>query len=144
MRKTATIAIEAGRDAGKVFFLRELSASQAEKWAARAFLGLAKSGVDIPDDISRAGLAGIAAMGLRAIGGMQFAELEPLLDEMFACVQIIPDPTRPIVIRALIEDDIEEVSTRLRLRKEVFGLHVDFSAAGALLTSGTAPAQAGA
>lgn len=130
-----------GRDYGKAFFIRELPASQAEKWAARAFLGLAKSGIDIPDDVSNSGLAGIAAMGLRAVGGMQFDLLEPLMDEMFTCVQIIPDPSKPQVVRALIEDDIEEVSTRLQLRKEVFVLHVDFSMAGALLTSATAPAQ---
>ena len=128
MRKTATITIEAaGRDFGKVFLLREMPASQAEKWAARAFLGMARSGVEIPDNIASAGLAGIAALGLRAIGGMAFADAEPLLDEMFACIQYIPDPTRPAVVRALIEDDIEEIATRVRLRKEVFGLHVDFS-----------------
>ena len=38
-------------------------------------------------------------------------------------------------IRDLIEDDIEEVATRLRLRKEVLELHVDFSTAGAPQTS---------
>ncbi len=143
MRKTATITIDAeGRDKGKTFFLREMSASQAEKWAARAFLGMAKAGVEIPDDIASTGLAGIATVGFRAIGGMGFELAEPLLDEMFQCVQIIPDPSKPNVIRPLVEDDIEEVATRLKLRKEIFGLHVDFSKAGALFNSASSPAQA--
>lgn len=135
MRKTATITItDDGRDKGKVFVLRELPASQAEKWAARAFLALSRSGVDIPENIANSGLAGIAVLGLKMLGGMTFADAEPLMDEMFRCIQIMPDPSRPEVIRPLIDrgsdgDDIEEISTRVRLRREVFQLHVDFSAA---------------
>jgi hypothetical protein len=126
-RKEITITIEdSGRDQGKVFLIKEMAASQAEKWAARAFLALAKSGVDIPDDIENAGLAGIAALGVKALSGMTFAEAEPLLDEMMACVSIIPDPKRPSVTRHLIEDDIEEIKTRLKLRAEVFKIHFDF------------------
>lgn len=45
---------------------------------------------------------------------------------MFECITIIPDPSKPNVTRALIEDDIEEVATRLKLRIEIFKLHVDF------------------
>lgn len=143
-RKTATVTIDAeGRDLGKVFLLREMPASQAEKWAARAFLAMARSGIDIPDDLAGAGLAGIAAVGLKAIGGLGFAEAEPLMDEMFACIQIIPDPARPAVVRALVESDTEEISTRLRLRKEVFGLHVDFSGLAAHLKSAQAAGTGG-
>lgn len=127
-RATATVVISAaGRDHGKIFRLTEMPATQAEKWAMRAFLAMARNGVEIPDDIASAGLAGIAAIGVKAISGMSFADAEPLMDEMFACVAIIPDGSNPAVVRSLIADDIEEVATRLRLRKEVFGLHVDFS-----------------
>lgn len=143
MRKTITVTIDAaGRDQGKVFFIRELPASQAEMWAARAFLALARSGVEVPDGVAESGLAGIATFGFRALAGVRFEDAVDLMAEMFTCVQIIPDPTKPNVIRALIEDDIEEVATRLRLRKEVFGLHVDFSLAGALQISASASAPA--
>lgn len=135
-RKQITVTIDTpGRDFGKAFRLTEMPASQAEKWAARAFLALAKSGVEIPDNIANAGLAGIATFGLKALGSMSFADAESLMDEMFQCVAIVPDPARPMVVRALIEDDIEEVSTRVRLRKEVFGLHVNFSMPAAGLAS---------
>ena len=142
-RKTLTVTIDAeGRDQGKAFFIREMSASQAELWAAKAFLALARSGVEVPEGVTESGLAGIATFGFRALAGMTFGDARVLMDEMFACVQIIPNPAQPKVIRDLIEDDIEEVATRLRLRKEVFGLHVDFSLAGALQKSASASAPA--
>lgn len=137
MRKTQTVTIDAeGRDHGKTFLLKEMPASQAEKWAARAFFAMAKNGVEIPDEIAGSGLSGIALVGLKALGGMSFYDAEPLLDEMFSCIQIIPDPSRPNVVRALIEDDIEEVSTRLFLRKEILMLHIGFFIPADLLKQG--------
>ena len=92
-RKTADITIAtAGRDVGKCFRLVEMPASKAEKWAAKAFLALARSGVEIPDNIAQAGLAGVASIGIKAFGGLAFADAEPLLDEMFTCVQRVVDP----------------------------------------------------
>lgn len=136
-RKSIVVTIDAeGRDQGKVFTIREMPASQAEKWAMRALFAMSKSGVQIPDDIAKSGLAGIAAVGLKALEGINFYEAEPLLDEMFACIQIMPNPSKPKVVRALIEDDTEEVATRLRLRKEVLALHVDFFILAALSNQG--------
>ena len=127
-RKIATVVIDAeGRDYGKVFQLREMPAMQAERWAMRALLALAKSGVEIPENIANAGLAGVAALGLKAFGGLDFADAEPLLTEMMSCVQIIPDPAKPQIVRFLVDDDIEEVPTLLKLRAEVFSLHTGFS-----------------
>lgn len=132
-RKTKVVVIEAeGRDQGKHYLLTELPASQAERWATRALMAMAKSGVEIPDGLERAGVAGIAVVGLRAVAGMPFEEAQPLLDEMMACVEFIPDPARPQVHRYLIEDDIEEVATRIMLRQEVIELHTGFSLAGAI------------
>lgn len=129
-RKTATVTIDAtGRDLGKTFVLTEMSASAAERWAMRALLALGQSGVDIPEDIGRAGLAGVAALGIRAFAGLPWDLAEPLIFEMFQCITFMPDPSRPVVIRQLIEDDIEEVATRLRLREEVISLHLNFSIA---------------
>jgi hypothetical protein len=129
-RKTTTVTITAeGRDNGRCYVLTEMSASQAEKWAARALLALGAAGVDIPEGIEAQGLAGVAAIGVRAFVGLPWHLAEPLLDEMFGCIMFMPDPTRPQVIRGLIEDDIEEVATRVRLREEVISLHLGFSVA---------------
>lgn len=136
MRKKIAVTIEAeGRDKGKVFVLQEMPASQAEKWAAKALLAMGRAGTAIPENVETAGLAGIAALGIRALASMSFEDAEPLLDEMFACVQVQPSHN---VVRALIEDDIEEVATRLKLRAELIDLHLGFSIAARLSTSGPA------
>lgn len=137
-RKTKIVTIDQqGRDKGKHYLITEMSASQAEKWATRAFLALAHSGVEVPQNLVDAGFAGIAVLGLRSLIGLQFEEAEPLLDEMFSCVQFIPDIRQQNVVRPIKEeaDDLEEVATRVQLRTEVFELHVGFSIADALRIS---------
>lgn len=135
MRKTATVTLgaDAGRDEGKTFVITEMAATPAEKWAARALLALGHAGFNIPPDMAAAGMAAMALVGINSLMNVNWGEAEPLLDEMMQCVRVKPsemaDP------RPLIETDIEEVSTRVRLRKAVWDLHVDFSSAGALLTS---------
>jgi hypothetical protein len=128
MRKTTTVTITTpGRDQGKVFLIREMPSAQSEKWAMRVFFALIAAGVDVPDDVAASGLAGVAQMGPGALGKLRFEDAEPLLDEMFRCVRIIPDPSRPEVVRDIYgDDDIEEIVTRLLLRVEVFALHTDF------------------
>jgi len=127
-RKTITYAVtDEGRDKGKVFVLTEMPASQAERWALRAFQALAKAGIDVPDNLAQMGMAGIAIAGVQALSRTPWQEAEPLLDEMFACIQRQPNPQKSAIVRALVEDDIEEVQTRLKLRAELLKLHVDFS-----------------
>lgn len=141
MRKEKKITIEdEGRDKGKVFVITEMPASKAEKWAAKALLALSRNGVELPEDVQSAGMAGIAVLGLQALVKLSFEEIEPLMDEMFACVQIKPGPNefkRPLLQAEDItdgsEEDVQEITTRLRLRKEVFDLHVGFSRTGARL-----------
>lgn len=117
------------RDNGKVFLIKEMPASQAEKWAIRAFLAMARNGIELPEGAEFSGMAGIAKIGLTLFAKIPYEDAEILLDEMFQCISIIPDPSKPNIIRGLIEDDIDEISTRLTLRREVFLLHVGFSAA---------------
>lgn len=131
-RKTAKIVIEDdGRDKGKVFHLTEMPASRAEKWGMRALLAMSRAGVELPDDAAQSGMLGVAAAGVQALTRLSFYEAEELMDEMFQCITIQPDPALPAT-RALIEDDIEEISTRLTLRMEVLQLHMGFSTSGLL------------
>ncbi len=134
-RKQITLTIGAeGRDKGKVFVLTELSAYEAEEWAGRALFSLMNAGVEIPDKIAEAGLAGVAAMGMKAIAKLPFESAKPLLDKMMDCVQIQPSPN---VTRELMSGDVEEVATLFTLRKKVLGLHLDFFMAAAPSTSGS-------
>lgn len=134
MRRTIDITIppDGGRDKGKVFRITEMPAAAAEEWAMRTIMALTKAGVDIPEGTS--GMAGIAAVAFKAMGVLNFAEVKVLLDEMFSCIACVPDPKHVQLTRALVEDDTEEVQTRLRLRAEVFKLHTGFSVPGALST----------
>lgn len=140
-RRVKEVSItDEGRDKGKTFIITEMPASQAEKWAARALLVVSRSGVELPEGVEGSGFAGVAVMGLRALFKVDFEELEPLMDEMMECVTWKP-PRPDIPARALIEADIEEVATRLQLRKEVLELHTGFSLAdGRLNTTLTPPA----
>lgn len=138
-----------GRDKGKTYFILEMPPRQAEKWATRALLALGRAGgVDMPDDmkeqLASVGMAGIAALGIRAFTSIDFDDAEPLLDEMLECVTFVADLTKvdqmtghPIR-RALIEDDIEEVATLPWLRSEVITLHTGFSIAAFLSRLGNA------
>lgn len=126
-RKTAIFNATDGRDKGKAFFITELPAADAEDWAMRALFALINAGVEIPDDLLSAGLAGLAALGVKSLTKVPYEAAKPLFDTMMQCVQFIPDPRDHRTVRPLMtNDDIEEVSTRLALRKAVLDLHMDF------------------
>lgn len=145
MRKTKIVTIEAeGRDKGKSFLITEMSAMQAEKWAAKALLALGRAGAEISDEEIEAGMLGILAAGLSAFRKMAFMDAEPLLDEMLECVAFVPDLgrkdalTQAPLTRAVIwgdgqgDADVEEVATLLTLRGEALEVHTGFSVAAAL------------
>ena len=142
MRKTKEVVISSGtapvdpvkpksgenRDFGKKFLLTEMSADQAEKWAMRLTLAMTRAGMDVPEGATTWGA--ILAYGImKGIGSVSWSDAEPLLDEMWACVQIV----EPALVRKPTPDDVEEVSTRLLLRQEVFDLHAGFFTLGVIL-----------
>jgi len=124
---------ENNRDHGKHFKVTEMSAWDLEKWARDALIVLARSGVDIGDVAPEEGFAGIMRAGTRADVLMQLKgeDLEPLMDRMLLCVQFISDPKHPDFLQPLKPEDIEELSTIMRLRTEVMRLHQNFSLPGA-------------
>lgn len=140
MRHERRITIEdEGRDKGKTFLLTEMSAVNAEKWAIKAMLAIGRAGIDIPADVMDQGMAGLVATGISHVMRVPYDLAEPLLDEMFTCVKLV---TSAGVVRNLMEQDIEEVRTRIKLRKEVWNLHTDFFTVGAPSISESAPAAA--
>jgi len=135
-RNTATYTVtDANRDNGKTFLITEMPAAQAEAWAMRAILALMDGKVELPEGIELEGMAGLAKLGIKALAGLRWDVLEPLMQEMFTCIQIIPDPSRPNIVRPLIDQDIEEIMTRVKLRGEVWALHTGFSVTAALSKS---------
>lgn len=141
MREVKDVKIDApGRDHGKVFVIREMAAIPAEKWAYRLIMALARAGADV-QMIQGSGMAGLAAAGIQALPMLDFRDAEPLMDEMMSCVSIKPDPGKnPTFVRELAQngddgDDIEEVGTLMRLRKEILELHLRFFESGMPSTS---------
>lgn len=132
MRKVITHKITSeGRDQGKLFQLTEMSSSKGEAWALRVFMGLLQGNVDIPPGLlNNLGMAALAEFGMRALTSLKWEILEPLLKEMFEGVQIIPDPKVLEVVRPLQgsmgDYDIEEVTTRVELRYQIWKLNMGF------------------
>lgn len=146
--KIVTISAE-GRDKGKSFFILEMPPRKAEKWATRALLAIGRGGrvemsADLNEALEHAGMAGFAALGIQALTGLDYKDAEPLLDEMFECVTFVPSldmidqVTRLPVTRPLREDDIEEVTTVMKLRSEIMEVHLGFSIAAFLSRVGQA------
>lgn len=133
MRKTLLVTIVAeGRDQGKTFMLTEMPVRQSERWAFRALFVLAKY-MNLPEHIMSAGMAGVAQLSPSAMLSVPFEQVEPLLDEMMACVKIIRDTRHPEMTFQLTDDDVEEIATLLFLRSKVWELHTGFSWADSLL-----------
>lgn len=134
--KDITITDEGSRDRTKTYVIRELPAAAGEDWAMRALRLAQRSGADIPGGV-QAGMAGIAAIGILTVleGSSNIDELRPLLADMMRCVKIVTDKkTRHARDIDEASDDIEEIRTRIVLRKEWLNLHLDFSIADALST----------
>lgn len=129
-RKTALWTVkDAGRDQGKSFYITEMSAAAGEDWALRAILALMQANVDVPEDAIQLGMAALAEIGLCKLSQIPHHILKTLLQELMDCVKFVPDINRAHVQLDLIEENIEEIATRAKLKWEVLRLHVDFSEA---------------
>ena len=126
MLKSKVVTIkDDGED--KKFLITRMSAVATEEWAIETFFALANAGVEVPDDIAAMGFAGILGIGIGALGKVEYAKAKPLLDKMMSCIQYIPDPNNEAVVRRLVDSDIQDFRNILKLRKEVFSLHTDFT-----------------
>ena len=126
-RKVSTyIADGKNRDTGKIFVITEMAADDAQRWALRAFLGLARNGVQLPDGLENMGIVAMLKYGIELVAQLPFEEADYLLGRLMQCVRIQPGANANVT-RELIPDDIEELGTRFKLAKQAFLLHVDFS-----------------
>lgn len=139
MRKIERFTITSeGRDKGKTFILTEMPADQGERWALKALLALTNTGAAIPEEALGAGMAGLAAVGVQALGMLNATQVQPLLDELWpTCVRIVPPNEKllPQEIISGINSQIEEVKTRTEIYWALFKLHTGFSMPVELPTS---------
>lgn len=129
--KKATVTVEAdNRDKGKVFIVSEMPARPFEKWALHALTAMGKGGIDLPDNVVELGAMGLAMLGLKSIIKIDFSQAEELLDEMNGYFEYQPDPNNATIKRPIIDSDIEELTTWLKLRASWWELQTGFQLAG--------------
>lgn len=127
-RKTLTYTVsDKNRDEGKVFVINEMPVRAGHSWATRALFGVMNGGIEIDDDLLSSGFAGLAQVGIKALGNLRPEIGVSLLNELLECVQVMPDPSVPSRLRSDWESDVEEVATIFKLQFEVLKLHMDFS-----------------
>lgn len=120
-RDTRTVVITSGRDEGKTFVVTEMAARPAHAWATRAIFALLNAGADIPGDIASMGVAGLAMVGLSGIQKVQYEIAHPLLEELLACAQCIPDANRPDT-RVPVDRVVEDFPTFFKLQQAAYEL----------------------
>lgn len=133
-REKIFVVTDDGRDHGKTFFLTEMSAVKCEEWAERALGIMIRGGVDMPDLVTASGMSGVVSIGFMALFSAPFTEIKPLLDQLMDCVEYFPDSHAAFKRKPLLDDEIEEAATLVRLRLEVFELCAGFSVAAAFST----------
>lgn len=128
MLKTARIVISAkGRDNGKIFHITEAPTALQEDFALRVFFAALNAGAEIPEGVAEMGIPGLMQMGYKGLSLIPYDKMKPLLEEMMTLITYQPDRDKPEMTRPLGWDgDIEELTTRLLLRKEIFKLHTSF------------------
>lgn len=142
-----------GRDAGKKFIITEMPADQGERWGNRLALEFGQAVSKVPSAVIGGGMAGVSQMlpvimvqGLQSLGGLNPQVVQPLLDEMMACVKfrsagaVAGVPDQPIFTGE--NSQIEEIQTRYTLLFEAIKLHWSFLMDAAQSNSTQSPPDA--
>lgn len=132
LKKEIVTIIADNRDKGKVFIVSEMPARPFEKWAVRALTAMGQAGIELPEDVMGLGGMGLAILGFKSLVKIKAEQAEELLDEMFQYFEIQPDPNNPAIKRPIIDSDIEELTTRLKLRLVWWEVQTGFQLAGKL------------
>ncbi len=122
MGTTEIVTIEAeGRDAGKVFRVSPMSIAQTTRWVLAVVAALSRGGLELQEGND------LAIRLLKAIVRAPDKEVMRLANELFSSIRFIPDPGNPTRSRPVTDDDMEEVATRLILRRAAIMLSLDLS-----------------
>lgn len=131
MLKQIEVTIENGRDAGKTFKIKELPATQMDKWLTRLFGCLADKELTVVD---------IANMSFEEIINSIYKiemeeEKERLFDELLASCYLIKEGVDIAMKGNNIDAFVEEWSTLFRLKNEALKLNLGFFENGEESTS---------
>lgn len=142
MREEITVTLQDG-ERNLTFRIRQMSAWKLERWIFRAVIQIARASGESVSDLSiedaqtalkklakgRDADSGAQKI-VNIIGGLDYEEAEPLLDELLGCCKLIPDPSNPLMTMDMTEQtaegQIESPLTLIRLRVEAAKLNLSF------------------
>lgn len=139
-RRTKNVTItDDGRDKGKTFILTEMPSDEGELWATLALELLEKAGFIVPKEVKEGGMSGLAVTAYPFTFATGRALQTPELDGMWKYVQYQPktEGVPPQKLFAGNDCQIQEWTTRLKLRVEFVQLHTGFFTRGRPSTSET-------
>lgn len=141
---TKEVKIEDGVDAGKTFIVSQMPLIKGDRWANRAALAVMKAGVDVAalkgltdkadgDARGMLDIAGVLNVLLKALGGIEEATAQALLDELLDVVKVklADGGDRPVVAPTEHGNgDINDMQTLWKIRIEAIKVNLDFLKAG--------------
>ena len=141
---TKEVKIEEGADAGKVFIVSQMPLIKGDRWANRAALAIMKAGVDVAalksltdgakgDITGMLDIASVLNVLIKALGGIEEATAQALLDELLDVVKIqLPDGGERKIIAPTEHSngDINDMQTLWKIRIEAIKVNLDFLKAG--------------
>ena len=142
MRKEITVTLN-DRGNELTFRIREMPATKVERWIIKLAGALSATGVfsaDVADgvDAQKAIADFLLKGGLSKLGAVtkDYDEvIQPLIDELYACVEQKVGNAYFALTPDVIDAKIEDVRTLFNLQKEIVKLHLDFFVLGAASSS---------
>ena len=142
MRKEITVTLN-DRGNELTFRIREMPATKVERWIIKLAGALSATGVfsaDVADgvDAQKAIADFLLKGGLSKLGAVtkDYDEvIQPLIDELYTCVEQKVGNAYFALTPDVIDAKIEDVRTLFNLQKEILKLHLDFFVPGAASSS---------
>lgn len=152
MRKETRITID-DRGNELAFLIREMPAMRLESWIIRAGLALAASGaagdllnesrVDSASVMQAADRLAKMDVGnlLRALGGIEYQKVEPLLGELLACCSLVTGNQLQQLNQRNVDGIVQDIKTLFTLQKEALKINFGFFGNGGQSATGQATAE---
>lgn len=150
MRKEITVTLN-DRGNELTFRIREMPATKVERWIIKLAGALSATGVfsaDVADgvDAQKAIADFLLKGGLSKLGAVTKdydKVIQPLIDELYTCVEQKVGNAYFALTPDVIDAKIEDVRTLFNLQKEIVKLHLDFFVPGAASSSTARQPQEG-
>lgn len=127
-RNIKEVLIDSGRDKGNAYVITEKSALEAEKFFVKLLLSVGKN-ANLSEVLANQGsltaLSNKEAI-LELLLSLDFDVAQELMDEMLTCVEFKYFLKGMPKTRPLIKEDIQDLSTLMKIREEVINLHINF------------------